>query len=105
MSELPDCWAHVAITEVLESNGNGKPFQQGWSPQCESVPALDDEWGVLKTTAIQHGLFWDHENKRLPNSLQPRPQIEVKPGDVLMTCAGPRSRCGVACLVERTRSK
>ena len=35
----------------------------------------------------------------------PRPNIEVRVGDLLMTCAGPRSRCGVVCLVERTRSK
>ena len=105
MTELPTSWARVTITDVLKPNSNGKPFQQGWSPQCEGVPAHEDQWGVLKTTAIQHGEFWDHENKRLPDHLEPRHQIEVKPGDVLMTCAGPRSRCGVVCLVERTRSK
>lgn len=105
MTHLPKTWARVLITEVLEPNINGKPFQQGWSPQCENVSAGEDQWGVLKTTAIQHGAFWDHENKRLPRNLEPRPHLEVKPGDVVMTCAGPRSRCGVACLVERTRPK
>ncbi|ESQ09944.1 MAG: hypothetical protein N838_35775, partial [Thiohalocapsa sp. PB-PSB1] len=29
----------------------------------------------------------------------------IMPGDVLMTCAGPRNRCGVACLVEKTRPR
>lgn len=105
MTKLPENWALVEITEVLQPNNNGKPFQQGWSPQCEAVPASEGKWGVLRTTAIQHGEFWDHENKLLPDHLEPRPQIEIRPGDVLMTCAGPRSRCGVACLVERTRSK
>lgn len=105
MTELPNSWIQVPITEVLQLNNNGKPFQQGWSPQCLSTPAPEGNWGVLKTTAIQQGEFWPHENKTLPNTLEPRPQIEVKPGDVLMTCAGPRSRCGVACLVERTQQK
>jgi type I restriction enzyme, S subunit len=105
MTDLPESWARVKIPEVLQANNNGKPFQQGWSPQCDRAPASDGKWGVLKTTAIQRGEFWDHENKALPDHLEARPQIEVKPGDVLMTCAGPRSRCGVTCLVERTRSK
>ena len=105
MSELPSSWQEVEILEVLAPNGNGKPFQQGWSPQCERFPAPEGAWGVLKTTAIQHGAFWPHENKALPEHLEPRPQIEVKIGDVVMTCAGPRSRCGVACLVEHTRPR
>lgn len=105
MSELPASWHEVEIIEVLAPNDNGKPFQQGWSPQCERFPAPEGAWGVLKTTAVQHGEFWPHENKALPDHLEPRPQIEVKAGDVVMTCAGPRNRCGVACLVEHTRPR
>lgn len=105
MSDVPHGWMVVPIVDVLEFNKNGKPFQQGWSPQCENHPASDHTWGVLKTTAIQPGQFLDRENKQLPEGLEPRPQIEVKAGDLLMTCAGPRSRCGVVCLVERTRAK
>lgn len=105
MTDLPPGWALTKIIEVVELQANGNPFQQGWSPQCESRPAAEDEWGVLKTTAIQHGEFWAHENKALPDELSPKPQIEVRQGDVLMTCAGPRNRCGVACLVQSTRTK
>ncbi|SOH95227.1 Type I restriction modification DNA specificity domain-containing protein [Monaibacterium marinum] len=105
MTELPTGWVETQISELVELQENGKPFQQGWSPQCESRPAEDDEWGVVKTTAIQHGEFWAHENKALPTNLDPKPLIEIKSGDVLMTCAGPRNRCGVACLVKTTRNK
>ncbi|WP_417796586.1 restriction endonuclease subunit S [Terasakiella pusilla] len=103
--QLPKSWTETKITELLVLNSNGKPFQQGWSPRCETKPAASDEWGVLKTTAIQNGIFWPHENKKLPEKLQARPQIEVKEGDILMTCAGPRSRCGVTCFVEKTDPK
>jgi len=105
MTVVPQNWVVVPIVDVLEPNENGKPFQQGWSPQCENHPASEDRWGVLKTTAIQAGQFWDHQNKQLPSGLDPRPHFEVRAGDLLMTCAGPRSRCGVVCLVERTREK
>ncbi len=105
MSDLPKSWTEVPVTEVLELNNNGKFFQQGWSPQCETYLAPANKWGVLKTTAIQHGEFRPDENKLLPDDLEPRPHLEVKPGDILMTCAGPRSRCGVACLVTDTRQK
>ena len=72
MSELPPSWTLVKIVDVLAANQNGKPFQQGWSPQCEKRPAGRDEWGVLKTTAIQEDDFRKYENKRLPDNLEPK---------------------------------
>ncbi|MGJ7517837.1 restriction endonuclease subunit S [Pseudomonas baetica] len=105
MSELPNGWADCLLEDLLGQLENGKVLQQGWSPQCDSVPAAEGEWGVLKTTAVQDGYFLEAENKNLPSKLTPRPDIEVKAGDLLMTCAGPRSRCGVICHVEKTREK
>ncbi|WP_267273598.1 restriction endonuclease subunit S [Pseudomonas putida] len=105
MNELPSNWADCLLEDLLGQLENGKALQQGWSPQCDSVPAAEGEWGVLKTTAIQDGYFLETENKSLPSSLSPKPELEVKAGDLLMTCAGPRSRCGVICHVEKTRKK
>lgn len=106
MSNLPNSWTRAEIDQLLLPLANGNTLQQGWSPQCDAVPAKTDaEWGVLKTTAIQQGAFLPEHNKRLPTHLEPRPQIEVKPGDILMTCAGPRNRCGISCLVNSTRMK
>lgn len=106
MEELPNSWIKAEIEQVLKPLDNGKVIQQGWSPQCERVPSpKDDEWGVLKTTAIQNGFFLPQENKRLPDNLEPRPNIEIKPEDILMTCAGPRNRCGITCFVRETRPR
>jgi type I restriction enzyme S subunit len=105
-NKLPPGWALARIEDIFAMLEDGRTLHQGWSPQCESIPApTNDEWGVLKTTAIQAGEFLPEQNKRLPNGLTPRPQIEVKSGDILMTCAGPRSRCGVTCLVKNTRPR
>jgi type I restriction enzyme S subunit len=106
VSELTGLWSECSIEDVLAAvDESGTILQQGWSPQCERSPAGDDEWAVLKTTSVQDGFFLEAENKRLPDSLAPKPNIEVEAGDLLMTCAGPRSRCGVVCLVKKTRPK
>src|SRR5208337_763131 len=106
VSALPRGWAEAAIEDLLAPLEDGRTLHQGWSPQCESTPSeSEDDWGVLKTTAIQAGSFLPEQNKRLPPNLAPRPLIEVKAGDILITCAGPRARCGVACLVRNTRRR
>lgn len=105
MSELPKGWAECSLEDLLGPLSDGKILHQGWSPQCESTPAPKGEWGVLKTTAVQDGYFLEDENKALPSALSPKPELEVKSGDLLMTCAGPRSRCGIICHVPKTREK
>jgi len=99
-------WKKSRITECLEALPDGRLIHQGWSPRCENHPSPNERiWGVLKTTAIQDGHFLAEQNKELPRKLQPKPQLEVQRGDILITCAGPRARCGVACLVTETRQK
>jgi type I restriction enzyme, S subunit len=104
--QLPPGWCETTIESLLWPLQDGRTLHQGWSPQCKKTPApTDTDWGVLKTTAIQAGSFHSEHNKHLPKHLTPRPQIEVKAGDILITCAGPRVRCGVACLVRNTRPR
>lgn len=106
MSGLPTGWTEAAVLDLLEPLSDGRLVHQGWSPRCETVPSSDpNDWGVLKTTAIQDGWFCDEHNKRLPDELDPRPLLEVSAGDLLMTCAGPRARCGVPALVRTTRPR
>ncbi len=101
--DLPPGWATTHMEDLLEPLEDGRTLHQGWSPQCEKVARrIDDDWGVLKTTAIQPGTFLPEHNKHLPTHLLPRPLIEVRDGDLLITSAGPRARCGIACLVRST---
>ncbi len=94
----PESWR--PISDVI------KTLDQGWSPKCESNSAeSEDEWAVIKTTAIQAGFFLDYENKKLPSRLEPRGHLELKIGDLLLTRAGPRSRVGVACYVRKVRPR
>lgn len=103
---LPNGWVEVRIEDILTPQSNGKVFQHGWSPQCEKHPSPSlDVWGVLKTTAIQAGAFLDEHNKELPAKLSARPHLEVREGDMLITCAGPRVRCGVPAFVRTSRPR
>ena len=106
MSGNPLGWARVSIIELLAPQSDGRIIHQGWSPQCaQGSSPNEDVWGVLKTTSIQNGRFLPEHNKLLPDVLEPRPLLEVHEGDILLTCAGPRIRCGVPCLVRTTRPK
>ncbi|MCH2088685.1 MAG: restriction endonuclease subunit S [Pseudoalteromonas sp.] len=102
---LPEGWTIAPIEELFARQSDGKLIHQGWSPQCHREVAPDGEWGVLKTTAIQDGYYLEHENKHLPRDKPPRERLEVKQQDFLLTCAGPRNRCGVSTLVRATREK
>jgi type I restriction enzyme, S subunit len=87
---LPDHWQWVSFEDLLQDSDSG------WSPKCDPYPRQLGEWGVLKVSAVTWGVFRPDENKRLPPSLDPRPECEVKPGDFLL------SRANTAELVARS---
>lgn len=88
------------ILECVENMG------QGWSPKCIRTPVLnDEEWAVITTTAVQPMQFLYEENKKLPETLEARPKHELNVGDILITRAGPRFRCGICCMVKKTKKK
>ncbi len=99
-------WTKALIEDCFAALEDGRTMHQGWSPQCEKEASPSSEiWGVLKTTSIQPSEFRPEHNKLLPSKLNPRPLLEVKSGDILITCAGPRVRCGISCLVRNTRPR
>ena len=99
-TEVPESWRWVSLADITLG------MDSGWSPACEPTPSPSDSvWGVLKTTAVQVLQYLEGENKELPAHLEPRPDAEVKAGDILFTRAGPTNRVGVSCLVESTRSR
>ncbi|MFI9625632.1 restriction endonuclease subunit S [Streptomyces sp. NPDC052042] len=61
---------------------------------------------MLKVSSVSSGRFVEGEAKRLPEGMGSRPDLEVRPGDVLLTRAnGVRSLVGVACYVSTTRTQ
>lgn len=73
---------------------------QGWSPECEAREADAGEWGVLKVGAVNYRRFRPLEHKRLPDGLDPRPSVEVKLGDLLMSRANTKELVGSVAVVD-----
>lgn len=95
--EVPESWNVVPISQVTER------LDQGWSPKCLEHPRRHSlNWAVLKTSSIEPMKFVSTAHKELPDSLAPREHLAAKTGDLLITRAGPRSRCAVSCVVRET---
>ncbi|MFF3620575.1 restriction endonuclease subunit S [Streptomyces sp. NPDC002467] len=81
-------------------------IEQGASPQCEAIPRQgDDEWGVLKLSAVKGGNFISSENKRLPEGTEPISAYQVRRGDLLVTRANTPSLVGDVAVVESDHQK
>ena len=75
--------------------------RQGWSPQCYAWPADGvQQWAVLKAGAANGGVFRPAENKELPSSATPRPEIVVRAGDLVVSRANTRNLVGSAAVVD-----
>lgn len=96
---IPLTWHAIHMHEAI------RELSQGWSPDCETEAAGSDAWGVLKTTSIVWEGYSDQENKALPSTFAPRPELEVLPHDILITRAGPKERVAVVAYVEQTRQR
>lgn len=76
-------------------------IEQGWSPQCDNAPAGEGEWGILKAGAVNGTEFDPSQNKRLPDEETPLIELEIKPGDFLVSRANTRDLLGSAALVRQ----
>jgi type I restriction enzyme S subunit len=78
-----------------------RSVRQGWSPQCCAWPADGvDSWAVLKAGAANRGVFRPMENKELPPELEPRPELVVQRGDLVVSRANTRDLVGSAAVVD-----
>ncbi|PVC85444.1 hypothetical protein DBP19_26870 [Streptomyces sp. CS090A] len=78
---------------------------QGASPQCDAVSAGEDEWGVLKVSALRPGHFEPSANKRLPDDMVPDRRSQVREGDLLITRANTPQLVGSTAVVPHVRGK
>lgn len=93
LGDVPMHWKMTFVKRAVTS------IEQGWSPECESRPAEDDEWAVLKVGCVNGGIFRPSENKALPPALMPRPELSLCKGDVLVSRANTRELVGGCAVV------
>ncbi len=91
----PKGWPRVPFSQLLET------IESGWSPVCLDRPASGDEWGVLKLGAVTWCEYDARENKALPPAIEPIPELEVRPGDLLFSRKNTYNLVA-ACVLVRT---
>ena len=80
-------------------------IESGWSPKCLNRKALTHEWGVLKLGAVTWCEFDDSNQKSLPPSLSPRPELEIAPGDLLFARKNTRDLVAAVAYVHKVRPR
>ncbi|MDP2000112.1 MAG: hypothetical protein Q8K22_11045 [Rhodoferax sp.] len=94
IGDVPDEFDDSKIKYVVDS------MEQGWSPQCESIAATENEWGVLKVGCVNGGTFNPKENKLLPEDLIPDPNLGLVAGDVIVSRANTRELVGGCAVIH-----
>ncbi|MBI3809761.1 MAG: restriction endonuclease subunit S [Nitrospirae bacterium] len=92
-------WKREVFSNLLDG------IDGGWSPTCHDRPIEAGEWGVLKLGAVTTCKYIDTENKALPESFAPRPELEVKVGDLLFTRKNTYELVAACAVVFETRPK
>lgn len=92
----PKGWPQARFSELLES------IDSGTSPVCLDRPAIDNEWAVLKLSAVTRCEYDPSANKALPESVEPDKSLEVKAGDLLFTRKNTRDLVAACAFVTDT---
>jgi type I restriction enzyme, S subunit len=81
-----------------------KDISAGKSYGAANAPAADDEWGIIKVSAMTWGKFDPTENKAVPSE-RADPRFEIQEGDLLVSRANTDEYVGASVLVGPVRTK
>lgn len=74
-------------------------IEAGKSLGGSAAPATEDEWGIIKVSAMTWGRFRPDENKAIPAD-QANPKYEIHKGDLLVSRANTADYVGASVLVS-----
>ena len=81
-------------------------IENGWSPNCKDHSReFEEEWAVLKLGAVTYKVFNPNENKALPDEVTPKPENEVKRGDLLISRKNTKELVGACAYVLKDVKK
>lgn len=89
----------VPLADLIEDISAGKSFGGA------NAPARDDEWGIIKVSAMTWGEFDPTENKAVASAERVDPRFEIREGDLLVSRANTSEYVGASVLVRHVRPK
>lgn len=93
---VPASWMWTKLGAIAHT------IESGWSPKCDAHPRVDEDWGVLKISAVTWDEYRPEENKALPVGVEPRPAYEVQKDDFLMSRANTAELVAKSVVVRQT---
>lgn len=100
LGEIPEHWKVLSVRRIICR------IEQGWSPDADNRSANDDEWAVMRAGCVNSGQFNETDHKALPTGIEPPPNLEIRPGDLLMSRAcGSADLVGSVAIVRRCRPR
>jgi type I restriction enzyme S subunit len=88
----------VPLAELVDAISAGKSYG------AATAPAAEDEWGIIKVSAMTWGTFDPAENKAVPSD-RADPRFEIREGDLLVSRANTDEYVGASVLVGPVRAK
>lgn len=95
----PKGWPIEKLDGLLRS------IESGHSPVCHTRKRLNQEWCVLKLSALTGGEYHESEHKVLPEEVAPDQTVEVRRGDLLISRKNTSELVGTAAYVWDTQGK
>jgi type I restriction enzyme S subunit len=97
VGDVPSGWGAATLDLLIERIEAGKSFA------AEPASATDQEWGVIKVSAMSWGRFLEAENKAVTDRNRINPAYEIRPGDLLISRANTVELVGATVLVGTIR--
>ena len=99
LGEIPTHWEVIPFGRLIAC------IEQGWSPVAEDRSAVEDEWGVIRLSAINKGEFRQDEHKTLPSGVLADARYEIREADFLLTRSNTPDLVGDVCVVGAVRGR
>ncbi|NEE18798.1 hypothetical protein G3M58_71545 [Streptomyces sp. SID7499] len=80
-------------------------IEAGRSLPCESRPAKENEWGIIKASAMTWGNFNNDEHKAVQAGTKIDPRHEINQNDLLISRANTSTHVGASVLVGECRPR
>ena len=90
---------------IKKLDGLLRSIDSGHSPVCHTRKRLNQEWCVLKLSALTGSEYHESEHKVLPEEVAPDQTVEVRRGDLLISRKNTADLVGTAAYVWDTQGK
>jgi type I restriction enzyme S subunit len=87
-------WGVEKVQDVISS------IEAGWSANGEQRPREENEYAVLKVSAVTRGVFLPEECKVINNDIEFKKVVTPEKGDVLFSRANTLELVGASCLIR-----